>query len=243
MYLPVLTYHRILSEAPTVARDPKRIAVSAHQFRSHLKWLSRLGYKSVDATHYARNIRYGGTVARKTFAITFDDGYKEVFTLGLPILREFGFTATVFAVAEELGGTNSWDDGQARLMTVDQYNDWARAGMAIGAHSCRHKHLPEIKDDDLLHEIHESKKLLETRLNRPVPTFAYPYGESDERVEAFVKEAGFEAAFATDRAPRNHAASPYRIRRVVVFPKNSAWDIWKKIQPWYPAYQDRRRRD
>lgn len=241
MYLPILTYHRILPEDATRERDPKRIAVSARQFRSHLGWLKRLGYRTADVQEYARNIRYGSAPRRKTFAITFDDGYKEVFTLGLPILREFGFMATIFAVAEELGGKNAWDDGEARLMTVEQFKDWARAGMSIGAHGCRHRHFPQEKDDSLEHEIARSKKLLEEALGLPIPTLAYPYGESDARAEKLTRDAGFEAAFATDRAPRDHAENPYRIRRVVVFPKNSAWDIWKKVQPWYPAYQDWRR--
>ena len=65
---------------------------------------------------YVRELECGGhRIDPDAFAITFDDGYEEVLTLGLPSCRSLGFTATVFAVPGELGGCNSWDDGGARL--------------------------------------------------------------------------------------------------------------------------------
>ena len=54
--------------------------------------------------------------------------------------------------------------------------------------------------------------------------------------------AGFDVGFATDRAPRDPAANPYRIRRVTIFPSTNLWGLTWKIQPWYPAYQDWKRR-
>jgi len=238
MYLPILTYRRLLNEHPTRAVDPKRIAVSQAQFRSHLRWLARLGYKTLRLEEYPKQLRSAQPPAAKTFAITFDDGYEEVLTLALPVLQEFGFTATVFAVPGQLGGHNAWDDGHARLLTVDQYRTLQQAGITIGGHTSSHVHLPQVDAATARSEITDSKKRLEDVLGRPITIFAYPYGESTPAVEALVREAGFEAAFATDRAPRDHAENLYRIRRAVVFPKNNAWNILWKAQPWYPAYQD-----
>ena len=47
-------------------------------------------------------------------------------------------------------------------------------------------------------EIVESKELLEKTLGRAVTLFAYPYGETNDSVDRYAKDAGFEAAFATD---------------------------------------------
>src|SRR5438552_2154045 len=118
-YLPILTYHRLMARDPTPGDDPKRISVSIRRFRRHLSWLTRLGYRSVSLNEYVRWLRHplspsGGEGDRERgrhFAIAFDDGYEEVFTLGLPILQEFGCTATVFAVPGE--EHNRWDDGSA----------------------------------------------------------------------------------------------------------------------------------
>ncbi|OGR89657.1 MAG: hypothetical protein A2992_02305 [Elusimicrobia bacterium RIFCSPLOWO2_01_FULL_59_12] len=242
MYLPILTYHRLLAADPDHAADPKRIAVSQAQFRSHLGWLARLGYHSVSLADYPQQIRTRQRPAPKTFALTFDDGYEEVLTLALPVLKEFGYTATVFAVPGQMGGSNAWDDAKARLLSADQYRRLDKAGVTIGGHTSSHVHLPQVEASTARREIADSKKRLEEVLGHPVSIFAYPYGESTPDVEALVREAGFEAAFATDRAPRDHSENLFRIRRAVVFPGNTAWNILWKAQGWYPAYQDFKRR-
>lgn len=39
-------------------------------------------------------------------APTFDDGYRNFVTAAWPVLRRFGFSATVFVVPEKVGSTN-----------------------------------------------------------------------------------------------------------------------------------------
>ena len=236
IYLPILTYHRLLPEASTRSTDPHRISVSQDQFRKQLAWLKRLGYHTLSLSEYVRLLRQGNPAPTRTFAITFDDGYEEVFTLGLPLLQEYGFVATIFAVPGE--DRNRWDDNGAKLLTPSELRQWRDAGMGTGAHSCQHVHLTRVDPETARREITDSKKKLEEVLGHPVTLFAYPYGETDDRVDALAREAGFEAAFATDHAPRDHAANLYRLRRTVVFPRNTAWEILWKVQRWYPAYQD-----
>ena len=79
-------------------------------------------------------------------------------------------------------------------------------------------------------------------LGHTVTLFAYPYGETNDDVDALTRDAGFEAAFATDRAPVDHSQNIFRIRRAVVFPRNTAWEILIKTQSWYGAYQEWKRR-
>jgi peptidoglycan/xylan/chitin deacetylase (PgdA/CDA1 family) len=241
MYLPILTYHRLLAHPPDKQADPKRISVSQAQFRAQLKWLHRLGYRTLSLADYPSRLRNGGQLSSKQFAITFDDGYEEVLTLGLPVLKEFGYTATVFAVSGQLGGCNSWDDGHARLLSADQYKTLIRAGITIGGHTASHVHLPKVSAEVARHEIHESKQQLESILGTPGGLFAYPYGESSPEVESWVREAGYQAAFSCDRAPANNAENLYKIRRIVMFPRNTVPETLIKVQPWYPAYQDFKR--
>ena len=238
-YLPVLTYHRLLAQDPTVRADPQRISVSQKQFRGHLRWLRRLGYQTIGLDDYVKKLRSGLTTGGRTFAITFDDGYEEVLTLGLPILREFGYMATVFAVSGE--DHNRWDDGRARLMSDEDLRAWRQAGMEVGAHSGHHDHLPQVPLEAARKDLKDCKARLESVLGNPILTLAYPYGESTPAVEAAVRDAGFNAAFATDRAPADHAQNHYRLRRVVVFPRNTPWEILMKVQRWYPTYQDWKR--
>jgi len=74
-------------------------------------------------------------------------------------------------------------------------------------------------------EIADSKQLLEQSLGKSVTLLAYPYGETNDSVDHYAREAGFEAAFATDRASPDHAQKPFSPAPRCVFPRNSAWEI------------------
>jgi peptidoglycan/xylan/chitin deacetylase (PgdA/CDA1 family) len=102
-------------------------------------------------------------------------------------------------------------------------------------------HLTQVSPNVAKREMLESKQVLERALGKAVTLLAYPYGETNDSVDHFAKECGFEAAFATDHAPKDHAQNRFRLRRVVVFPRNTLWEILTKVQRWYPAYQDWKR--
>lgn len=87
----------------------------------------------------------------------------------------------------------------------------------IGGHSVTHPSLPNCPTATQRDEIFDSRRRLESILNRPVASFAYPHGDHDASTEAYVREAGYSGACTTQpRAVRNRA-DPYRLPRCVVF--------------------------
>lgn len=100
----IINYHRVLEHAdPLLDSDP-----DVATFRWHMKLLAKsfnvlpLG-AAVDALK-------AGTLPARAVCITFDDGYKSTFELALPILKEFGLTATVFVTSGTLMTGNMWND-------------------------------------------------------------------------------------------------------------------------------------
>jgi len=83
--IPVLTYHRV---APGERIDPAR-------FAEHVEALARSGLPSLPTGDLER--------AARGFVLTFDDGFAEVWTRALPVLREHGVRAVVFAVPSRAG--------------------------------------------------------------------------------------------------------------------------------------------
>jgi len=71
------------------------------------------------------------------------------------------------------------------------------AGFEIGAHTVSHPRLTLLSDDQLEHEIVDSKHALEDIIGREVVSFSYPYGDRDERVIEAVKAAGYKYAVST----------------------------------------------
>jgi peptidoglycan/xylan/chitin deacetylase (PgdA/CDA1 family) len=190
--LPIFMYHSISDTQP----DPNQICVSPKRFAEQLAWLGHHGYRGVsmaellDADAQGRGERLVG--------MTFDDGYDDFRTNAVPLLNDAGFTATVFVIADHLGGENEWDDQpRLRLMDAAGVRDVAQRGMEIGSHSSSHAHLRSVDDEHRTHEMVDSRAALEASLGVDVQGFAYPYGDADESVAALAEEAGYRYACAT----------------------------------------------
>ena len=96
-----------------------------------------------------------------------------------------------------------WEGGRVRdarndgPLTWDQVRELRDHGVALGAHTVRHPFLTRLDDDDLRHELRESRRHLAAEIEREVPALAYPAGDHDPRVVRSAREAGYSLAFTT----------------------------------------------
>src|SRR6478736_4444376 len=162
--VPILTYHNI-GQVPQGATHPG-LYLALDKFRAQLALLARHGYRGVsmdEGLPFLRGERQG-----RVAIITFDDGYLDNLELALPALREHGFSATCYLVAERLGQFNAWDSELLRvrkpLMDLPRIREWLAGGMKIGSHTLTHPHLTQIDPTQMRHEIAGSKAALEDRL-------------------------------------------------------------------------------
>jgi peptidoglycan/xylan/chitin deacetylase (PgdA/CDA1 family) len=207
--VPILMFHSI-SVAPRSARTPS-LYLAPRRFRTYLSALARLGFRGVSMGEAARQLRGNVEVRRreKLVGLTFDDGYADNVEEALPLLREYGFTATCYVTSDHLGGFNAWDADELRvrtpMMTREQLGAWRNAGMDVGAHTRSHRDLSTCADDEERRdETSGSKADLERLSGGPVEHFSYPFGRYDRASIAAVRAAGFTTA-VTVRDRRAHA--------------------------------------
>ncbi len=145
----------------------------------------------------------------------------------MPVLRQYGFTATVFVLPGRLGGHNAWDPDRPRkeLLTAEEIRGMADVGMEIGSHGLMHVSLPKADDVVLSAETVQSRAILQDLLGRQVRGFCYPYGDIDARVVAAVQAAGYDYACAIAPSP---AIGRYAIPRTGVHDGDSAWRLYAK---------------
>ena len=213
----VLCYHAV-SE-----RWPSDLAVSPRQLEEQLAWLVASGYRgttfrdAVDAPP-----------AGKTLVVTFDDAFRSVYEGAAPVLARFGLPGTVFVPVDHVGGDpmewpgiEQWLGGEYERellgMTWPELEELSDRGWEIGSHTCTHPYLTRLDDAALHEELQRSREHCEERLGRACVTLAYPYGDTDERVEHAAAEAGYRAAAALslrlDATPR-----PFAWPRVGIYP-------------------------
>jgi peptidoglycan/xylan/chitin deacetylase (PgdA/CDA1 family) len=138
-------------------------------------------------------------------------------------------------VAKKLGVDPTSDPADdLPMLAGDQLREMADAGIEIGSHTVSHPALSALAREEAIHELTESKKLLESEVGRPVKFFAYPFGGAEHfnaESERLVREAGYEAACTTVRGVNRSGINLFRILRVGV--ENDPAEIFAFKLSWY----------
>ena len=198
--VPILMYHHV------GANFRSRYNISVRDFDAQMAYLAQHGYTTVSIDQIAAALRGQGGLPPCPVALTFDDGYADVHTNALPILKHDGLHATFYIVAGFISTTN-------RFMNWNQVKDLAAQGMFIGSHSYTHPFLAQLAGPRLPHQIVDSKTRLEQELGIPITTFAYPFGSFSLTAMRAVSEAGYTAAVWTGYGARQTSNLIYKLSR------------------------------
>lgn len=214
----VLAFHAITDTGEGSAVEA--YTVPPHQFARQLDRLDRSGYHFVTAEEFLRFLAGRAGLPRRPILLTFDDCYADLLGAAAPILEQRHIPAAAFAVSGMLGGTNEWDRAmgapELRLLDAEGLRALAGKNVEIGAHSRFHRPLTSLTDEALRDEIEGSvQELAERGIPRP-RIFAYPYGDSDARVECAVRSARLEAAFTCRPGVVRARQDPYRLPRIEI---------------------------
>jgi peptidoglycan/xylan/chitin deacetylase (PgdA/CDA1 family) len=155
----------------------------------------------------------------KPVILTFDDGYRDFLTAAMPVLRAHGFSATVFLVAELIGGTADWDLGYgepAPLVSWEDVRALQEAGIEFGCHSSVHRPMTGMRLSELAEDTVRARAILEEGLATSVKTLAYPYGAENEFVRRVLEDLGFQAAVSCVPGISRLGDNPLRLPRIEV---------------------------
>ncbi len=92
-------------------------------------------------------------------------------------------------------------DGDRPMLSWDEVKEMSREGISFGSHTMSHPVLSSISYSEARREITQSKRIIEDRIQKPVTTFAYPHGKSEdftEDISAVLLKEGFEYACTTN---------------------------------------------
>lgn len=226
MKIPIVSYHSINNE-----NCP--ISLNLEEFEKQLVFFKKNNFQSIHCNEIKNT-------SKKKFIITFDDGYKDLITNALPLLKKYNFKATCLIISNLIGKRNIWDEfneniKDKELMNLSDINYWLKNGMKIGSHSKNHKKLTKLNDKEKIDEIINSKNELESLTGTTIDSFCYPYGLYNENVVNIVKEK-YDFAFTTNRSRFNtNKHNKYLLPRIDMGKKISKFKLYLKA---FTPYED-----
>lgn len=212
--IPVLCYHRIGGPLELgVTRVGRTV------FARQMTALAKAGWRTVSLDQCVRTPQ----AARRTFLLTFDDGYASLADHAYPVLAELGFTATTFLITDYVGKSNTWDVRYTwdRLRHLDwrEIERWRVRGFDFGSHGATHRRLTWLADGEVQADLGRSRDRLLARLGADAArAIAYPFGAVDSRIARHAETIGFTLGFGGVRA----TGESLNLARVPVY----FWDRW-----------------
>jgi peptidoglycan/xylan/chitin deacetylase (PgdA/CDA1 family) len=209
--VPILCYHRF-------GNRWGRLAVSPAAFEAQMEHLARNGYRVVSLRQLARFLDGKEALPPRSVVITIDDGYRSTYDVAYPILRKYGFHATVFLYSDFVGASDA--------LTWTQMKDMAASGLIdIEPHSKTHANLtlrlpgesePRFRER-VKREVDAPVAALRERLGDASFTYAYPYGDVNEYVVELLQRQGVRQGVTVTPGGNAFFAYPYMLRRSMVF--------------------------
>jgi peptidoglycan/xylan/chitin deacetylase (PgdA/CDA1 family) len=213
-----LMYHRFVTteEYKRCQNTEVIYSLPIEAFEDQLRGLKELGYRSV-SVRQARDFLAGeAQLPQRAVLLTIDDGCRSALTRAEPLLRKYGFHATLFVTIDPTSSVfDRVHPDQARL-TDDELRSLDPSIVDVQAHGITHRPLVTLSDEELRQELKGAGATLSRVLGRPVRYFAIPGNWYNRRVLQLAREAGYDAVFVSDAGGNQPGRDPMRIRRINV---------------------------
>lgn len=197
--IPVLMYHMIgeIPDNPAV--------LSEQHFRQQLELLKKEGFHPISLTELYDYMKNNAAVPTKPVVLTFDDGYPDTYSIVMPLMKEYGFKATVFIPADEVGKRLTWD--QIREMKAN--------GLDIYSHSYHHRPLTDWGNaKQQYEEIEKGQSALKKELHLDNDMYCYPYGVYDDDSFKALQQAGIKIAVTMDPGWAHYGDNTLAVQRI-----------------------------
>jgi len=198
--VPVLMYHQFGDVESPLVVDPGDLV-------AQLDYLSAEGYRTITLRHLLEHFLSGEPLPPRPVVLTFDDGYRTLYDLVFPLLRERSMVATAFLITGNVSVRET-------SVTWDMAREMAELGLEIGAHTITHPDLRTLSAAELERQLKGSRRVLEERLGVEVLFFSYPAGRYDDRVREAVVDAGYLGAVTTAYGVAAGEDDPFQWPRV-----------------------------
>jgi peptidoglycan/xylan/chitin deacetylase (PgdA/CDA1 family) len=229
--VPILCYHRFGPTPGKASPALGKMTVSAANFAAQLDWLARNDFHVIRLPQLLSYLEGREALPRRTVVITIDDGYESVHRYAFPLLKKYGFPATVFMYTDFIGSRDALSWAQLEEMSTSGLVD-------VQAHSKTHRNLIERaagESDErykqaLEAEVRVPRELLERRLSAQVQQYAFPFGDANEAVLDALVRNQYKLAVTVNPGGNPFFAQPLMLKRTMIYGDHDLAAFQAKLQ-------------
>ncbi len=204
--VPVLLYHNIDGKGP--------FSVTSEQLRQQFQFLKDNGVSVISLSDLLKRlddpVPYQGNVA----VITFDDGYKSMYTKLMPIAKEFNYPVTLFVYLDFIGSSSE------SALSWNELREMDANGIDIQCHTISHIDMAAVENYNdremsrrIFNELYMSRRVIEKQLGKKVDVLAFPYGRLNIESVKLSEAAGYKRAVSTEYGSNLITRNNYIIHR------------------------------
>jgi peptidoglycan/xylan/chitin deacetylase (PgdA/CDA1 family) len=208
--VPVLSYHRF-------GAGKGKLSVAKRQFEEQMEYLRRNGYRVIPLKTVLAFLRGEAAIPQRSVVLTIDDGYQSVYQIAYPVLKQYGYPATIFIYSDYIGNGG---------LTWRQMEEMEGSGLiSFQAHSKTHDNLTvrlatesiEQYKKRLAGEVRIPAEVLRKRMTDSMLSYAYPFGAVNQPVVEELKRTGYQSGVTVDRGGNAFFTYPYALRRSMIY--------------------------
>ncbi|WP_051333234.1 polysaccharide deacetylase family protein [Aliagarivorans marinus] len=185
--LNVMLYHHVDDHTP------HSTSTRWDDFIAQLDHFEEQGYQVLDLADAIKQLQAGQALPEKSVALTFDDAFVSVCERAYPELKRRGMPFTVFVATDPI------DKGYQNYCSWEQLRELADDGVVIANHTMDHDYM--VRDaftneawfEQAKANVEGAQQRIKQQLGSAPMLFAYPYGEYNDQLKAWIAEQGYIA--------------------------------------------------
>jgi peptidoglycan/xylan/chitin deacetylase (PgdA/CDA1 family) len=178
-------------------------------FEAQLAYLREKDYSVLTLGQALSRLRTEEGIPEKGVVLTVDDGYTSFLSGAMPLLREYGFRATLFVQTENIGDPGFLGWKELRRLQSE--------GIEIGNHSASHAHFLNMRKEGRLRrfgkDVRQAQQAFASELGEAPDIFSYPFGEYTPGMQKVLRDMGLEAAVAQKSGVLHAGGDRYALPR------------------------------
>jgi peptidoglycan/xylan/chitin deacetylase (PgdA/CDA1 family) len=212
----VLCYHRFVAHPEKFKEPLSEYQFPLAEFRWQMQYLKDNGITPI-SMQQLKDYWFGGKpLPAKSVLLTFDDGFRSLYDVMFPVLKEFKYPGVLFLYTDFIRDKDALTLGDIKVMQ--------KYGMALESHTKSHPNLGYVEEKQtpkdfailLTQELSDPVSYIQKEFGYKATTLAYPYGVYNDTIVDETQREDYQLAFTVNPGPNDRTVPPLKLKRDLI---------------------------